>query len=124
MNKMKKGFTLVEIMIVVAIIAILAAVAIPNFVKYRKQSQSTACIANLKQIQSAYEQAKLGGTTVAQVADLVGKDKYIKNDLYCPSDKAKVNDAAYTLGDDDTNPTCTAMASDADFPHKLPEVAK
>ena len=49
----KAGFTLVEIMIVVAIIALLAAIAIPNFVKARTTSQKTACIANLKQIEGA-----------------------------------------------------------------------
>src|SRR5438045_8635801 len=47
------GFTLVEIMIVVAIIALLAAIAIPNFVKARTASQKSACIANLKQIEGA-----------------------------------------------------------------------
>src|SRR4051794_31623038 len=49
----KAGFTLVEIMIVVAIIALLAAIAIPNFVKARTASQKTACIANMKQIEGA-----------------------------------------------------------------------
>lgn len=123
MKKMKKGFTLVEIMIVVAIIAILAAVAIPNFVKYRKSSQATACISNLKQIQAAYEQSSLNGTKPTKVSDLVGKEKYIKTDLYCPADSTKVNDAAYSVGDDDTNPECTALKNDADYPHALPAVS-
>ena len=60
MKRMLKGFTLVEIMIVVAIIAILAAVAIPNFIRYRKTAQMNACISNLKQLQAACEQARMG----------------------------------------------------------------
>jgi prepilin-type N-terminal cleavage/methylation domain-containing protein len=56
MKRMLKGFTLVEIMIVVAIIAILAAVAIPNFIKYRNESQKSSCISNMKQIGVAFTQ--------------------------------------------------------------------
>jgi len=51
--KHQAGFTLVEIMIVVAIIGLLAAIAIPNFVKSRAMAQKNACIANLKAINGA-----------------------------------------------------------------------
>ena len=53
------GFTLVEILIVVAIIGLLAAIAIPSFVHARSKSQATACINNLRQIESAVQQFAL-----------------------------------------------------------------
>lgn len=51
----KKGFTLIELMIVIAIIAILAAILVPNFVKARAQGQLTACKSNLKNLGTACE---------------------------------------------------------------------
>lgn len=117
MKKMSKGFTLVEIMIVVAIIAILAAVAIPNFIQYRKRSQQTACISNLKQIQTAKEQILMAGKTVSK--DIMfgdDNDKYIKKEPHCPADET----GTYTLGDAETEPECSKFKNDADYPHVLP----
>ena len=75
----KKGFTLVEIMIVVVIIGLLAAMAVPAFQKVRTTSQTKTITNNLRQLASAADQYFLenGLATVAS-ADLVGTDKYIK----------------------------------------------
>ncbi len=55
-KSLKAGFTLVEIMIVVAIIGLLAAIAIPNFLRARSTAQQNACINNLRQIDAAIQQ--------------------------------------------------------------------
>ena len=117
MKKMKKGFTLVEIMIVVAIIAILAAVAIPNFIKYRKTSQMNACISNMKQIQGAAEQAKLAGKSVTDEEVMYGAKGYIKTKPKCPE---KGTDYTVTESQDG-EVTITCSGGDTDYPHKLPE---
>ena len=78
-SQRRGGFTLVEIMIVVAIIALLASIAVPNFLRSRKRSQATQVLEDLRQIDSAVDQYgieynKAGGTTVTW-ADV---QKYLK----------------------------------------------
>src|SRR5438067_4531498 len=55
-NKRRGGFTLVEIMIVVAIIALLAAIAVPGFLRARKRSQASRILHDLRMIDSAVDQ--------------------------------------------------------------------
>ena len=75
----KKGFTLVEIMIVVVIIGLLAAMAIPAFQKVRTTSQSKAITNNLRQLASAAQQYFLetGNSSASTYTDLVGSANYI-----------------------------------------------
>lgn len=101
------GFTLVEIMIVVAIIGLLAAIAIPNFVKARGTAQKNACINNLRQVDGAKEQWALENKKSAgSTTDATAVNGYIKGGApACPGG------GTYTYAVVDTNPSCSLSAS-------------
>lgn len=93
MSKLNKqsGFTLVEIMIVVAIIALLAAVAIPNFVKSRRETRLTACKNNMRVIDNAIQQYLLANDMsddqygTVTLADITGQGNYMVSAPKCPA---------------------------------------
>ena len=113
MTKSKQGFTLVEIMIVVAIIGLLAAIAIPSFIKARQESQTKSCINNLRIMDAGKEQAAMEmgwsgtqaiGTGTSQETNVLA---YVKgNDTpVCPAH------GTYTWGAIGTDPSCTLTSS-------------
>ena len=79
LNQSNKGFTLVEIMIVVVIIGLLAAMAIPAFQKVRQSSQDKAVLNNARQLSAAADQYYLeNGVSTVTLSSLVGSSNYVK----------------------------------------------
>ena len=106
-RRRERGFTLVEIMIVVLIIGILLAIAVPSFMNARERSRANACRSNLRQIQAAKEQWAMatnqGPTATPGWNDLM--PQFLQGDPQnppsCPSG------GTYTIGNLSNNPSCS-----------------
>ncbi|MBN1901328.1 prepilin-type N-terminal cleavage/methylation domain-containing protein [Candidatus Sumerlaeota bacterium] len=124
---MKKGFTLVEIMIVVAIIGILIAIAVPGFLRARENSRGQACQENLTKIDGAKEQWALefkhsNGTQITDSAafladpNIFGLNGYVKKEPKCPSS------GTYTVNNIGVDPTCSIGTDNGPFiDHTMPD---
>lgn len=111
------GFTLLECMIVLAIISLLAAITVPSMVRARTTSQMHDCISNLRQVDGAVQQwaiesnAGIGTpVTSANIRPYLGRGSSGSiQSVFCPADITKQFDNSYTIVDTGTKPVCAVV---------------
>ena len=110
----QKAFTLVEIMIVVAILGIIIAIALPTFFRSRELSRMRACQENQSKIDGAKEtwalDTRASATATPDWSDLVGASNFIRRSPECPAS------GTYVIGAVSADPSCS-LSNQADFPH-------
>lgn len=106
----KKGFTLIEIMLVVSIIALLASLSIPSIKKARRSSRTGACINNLRMLEDAKEQASMEfNLNEGMACATTMLDQFIRQTttgVICPADPTKSFDTSYTIEPIGSKPLC------------------
>ena len=114
----QRGFTLIELLIVCSIIGLIAAVAVPHFIKARDKTNKSVCLGNLSHLDGAKVTWALElnktPTDVPLESDLFGITAYIRLKPVCPGGG---DDYMLTIGTVGTRPTCSLAAS---FGHSLP----
>jgi prepilin-type N-terminal cleavage/methylation domain-containing protein len=101
----ERGFTLVEVMIVVAIIGMLVTMAMPGFVRARDNSQEAICLNNLRMIHTAKTQhAMEAGKTDGDTVNGTDLDPYLKHQFTALVEPAGY---VYVIGDVGIDPVCT-----------------
>ena len=117
-KKIQQGFTLVEIMIVVAIIALLAAIAIPGFLRARKRTQATIVLDNLRLIDGAKDQYAVENSKTTGTPDPVSLAPYIKRNLGLynvfaagSTSDPKILSISYMLNDFNSAPGVSGVAT-------------
>ncbi|MGQ9488081.1 MAG: type II secretion system protein [Armatimonadota bacterium] len=110
----RQGFTLVEIMIVVLIIGILLAIAVPNYVQARETSRRKSCVSTLLRIDIAKQQWAMDNnkepTDTPAWSDIVGPTGYIKGDPTTFPNSTCPSGGVYTMNDVSTPPQCSKEA--------------
>jgi prepilin-type N-terminal cleavage/methylation domain-containing protein len=103
------GFSLIEVMVVVAIIGSLMAISLPNIAKARLSATRNACIGNLRQIEAAKRiwalEKEKSQTDVPVDTDLFGSNAFVRDKPVCPAG------GTYTLYDVASKPGCSLLAT-------------